>query len=104
MIAGVSEGIDGRVMMRGPWIHIVDDNNAVRSLLRRALAEAGYRVGEASGSSAAPTHASEHSNDLIVLGIDPQADVGSRTIRKIRELYTRDETAVWSAARAICGR
>ncbi len=71
-------------MMRGPRVLIVDHDRAVRTLLRRALAEIGYRVDEASEGGGALPQATEHAHDLVVLGIDSAA-AGLETIRRIRE-------------------
>jgi diguanylate cyclase (GGDEF)-like protein len=67
-----------------PTILVVDDSTAIRRILARALAAAGYRVVEAAdGSAALDTCRAEHP-DLVLLDIDMPVMDGHTTLREMR--------------------
>jgi two-component system KDP operon response regulator KdpE len=88
---------------RGPLILVVDDDKAIRTLLRRELTTAGYRV-EDSDSEEVARNTISSIFDLLILDIDSAAN--EATIRTLRErslvpiLVTsdrRDDDAIVSA-------
>jgi two-component system, OmpR family, KDP operon response regulator KdpE len=93
-------------MARGPQIFIIDDDRAIRTLLRRGLTAAGYRVQDAEPSRAALGNITERQIDLLILNIDSPAYDGLRAIAAARALSpvpilalsARDEEAITVAA------
>jgi two-component system, OmpR family, KDP operon response regulator KdpE len=88
---------------RGPLILVVDEDKAIRTLLRRELTTAGYRV-EDSDSDEATRYTPLSSFDLLILDIDSAANEAA--IRRLRQrslvpiLVTsdrRDDDAIISA-------
>ena len=72
-------------MARGPRILIIDDDPAVRTLLRRGLKAAGYQVQECEPGKATDTCLTERQHDLLILDIDSPAGGGPQAIRIVRE-------------------
>ncbi len=72
-------------MMRSLRVLIIDGDHAVRTLLRRTLTEAGYRVDEAPASRDALGKATEHNLDLVILGIDSVESQGIAGVRIVRD-------------------
>lgn len=72
-------------MMRSPRVLVIDGDHAVRTLLRRTLTEAGYRVDEAPASRGALHKATEHNLDLVILGIDSAESQGIAGVRIVRD-------------------
>lgn len=73
-------------MIRGPQIFIVEDDRAIRALLRRELTAAGYCVRESEPGQAALRSIAECQIDLLILDIDSEAGGGLEAIRLVREL------------------
>jgi two-component system, OmpR family, KDP operon response regulator KdpE len=71
-------------MNRGPRVLVIDADAAVRLLLRRRLAEAGYRVEARETSSAALLGIGEAAFDLVMIAIDPPSPPGESLIALIR--------------------
>jgi two-component system, cell cycle response regulator len=67
-----------------PTILVVDDSNAIRRILGRALAAAGYRVIEAADGSAALDACRAEHPDLVLLDIDMPVMDGHTTLREMR--------------------
>jgi two-component system, OmpR family, KDP operon response regulator KdpE len=55
---------------RGPAVFVIDDDPAIRLLLRNTLTAAGYRVEEAPLSQAVLQHIIDRQFDLVILDID----------------------------------
>ncbi len=72
-------------MRRGPSVLVVDDDPAVRRLLRRELMETGYRVRESEPNAEALRLIGEQQFDLIILDIDSLPG-GIRGLRDARTL------------------
>src|SRR5580704_17769090 len=73
-------------MARGPKVLVIDDEPAIRRLLRRGLAAAGYQVHDIGPGRDALGRAAEHQFDVLILDIDPPAGGGPEVIRIVREL------------------
>jgi two-component system KDP operon response regulator KdpE len=84
-------------MPQGPTILVVDDDPAIRRLLRRDLTTAGYRVLGTGFSRDALEPGADHQFDLVVLGIDPPAGDGTEVIRTIRDISAVPILALTSA-------
>ena len=67
-----------------PTILVVDDSTAIRRILGRALAAAGYRVVEAADGSAALDACRAEHPDLVLLDIDMPVMDGHTTLREMR--------------------
>ena len=61
-------------MARGPRVFVIDDDPAIRRLLRQLLRTAGYRVAEAAPSQDAFLRLAERKFDLLLLDIDEPAE------------------------------
>ena len=72
-------------MPRGPSILVLDEDPAIRLLLRRALNVAGYRVQDADPAGGAPGSIAKDEFDLLILDIDAAASGGIEAIRNVRE-------------------
>jgi two-component system, OmpR family, KDP operon response regulator KdpE len=70
---------------RGPRALVIDDDPAVRLLLRRELTAAGYRVWAREPSPAALASIAESRMDLLILDIDAAAIGGADAIRSARK-------------------
>jgi two-component system, OmpR family, KDP operon response regulator KdpE len=73
-------------MARGPRVLIVDDDPAIRTLLRRAMKAEGYLAEEVEPGPDLLQSIAERSFDLLILDIDAPAAGGLETIRKVRTL------------------
>lgn len=74
-------------MKQGPRILIIDDDAAIRRLLRRWLAGAGYRVQDIASDRGAHRFVAERQFDLLILDIDPPTSRGPEAIRILRALF-----------------
>jgi two-component system, OmpR family, KDP operon response regulator KdpE len=72
-------------MARGPRVLIVDDDPAIRTLLRRGMRAAGYRVEDAAPSQDLLSGIAERQLDLLILDIDSPVSGGADAIRRVRE-------------------
>ncbi len=70
-----------------PRILLVDDDDAVRSTLRRALTRLGYEVREASNGKEAMKLCAQETPDLVMTDIIMPEQEGLETIRAIRRLH-----------------
>lgn len=70
-------------MARGPRVFVIDDDPAIRRLLRQLLRTAGYRVAEAAPSQDAFLLLAERKFDLLLLDIDEPAGIRSDPIGNI---------------------
>jgi len=73
-----------RRKLRGPLVLVVDDDEAIRTLLRRELTAAGYRV-EDSDSDEAARKLISPDFDLLILDIEPAANKAA--MRALRERF-----------------
>jgi two-component system KDP operon response regulator KdpE len=73
-------------MARGPDILVIDEDPAVRRLLRRELTVAGYRVRDSEPGQAALATLAEYQFDLIILDIDSAAGGGPEILRTVRKV------------------
>jgi two-component system, OmpR family, KDP operon response regulator KdpE len=89
-------------MARGPQILIIDSDGATRTLLRRVLTAAGYRVENNESGLGALRRIAEFEFDLLILDVNSSADGSSDAVRMVRELSampilvlsTNEDTAV----------
>ena len=72
-------------MLKGPSILVVDEDPAIRLLLRRGLNAAGYRVQDAAPAQAESGFLARREFDLLILDIDAAACGGTETIRNLRQ-------------------
>ena len=72
-------------MSKGPSILVVDEDPAIRLLLRRGLNAAGYRVRDAAPAQTEPGFLAKPEFDLLILDIDAAACGGTETIRNLRQ-------------------
>ena len=72
-------------MSKGPSILVVDEDPAIRLLLRRGLIAAGYRVRDAAPAQVGPGFLAKAEFDLVILDIDAAACGGTETIRNLRQ-------------------
>jgi diguanylate cyclase (GGDEF)-like protein len=63
---------------------IVDDSKAIRRILRRALEEAGYLVGEAGNGEECLAACRERRPDLVLLDVDMPVMDGLTTMRELK--------------------
>jgi two-component system, OmpR family, KDP operon response regulator KdpE len=73
-------------MARGPRIFIIDGDGATRTLLRRVLTAAGYRVQDGEPGQGAIGRIAESEFDLLILDVNSSADRGSEALPMVREL------------------
>ena len=73
-------------MARGPAVLIVDEDPAIRRLLRRELSSAGYRVEDMEPGKDVLTSIAGRKFDVTILDIDPSASGGPEIISAVREL------------------
>ena len=73
-------------MARGPAVLVIDDDPAIRRLLRRELNSAGYRVEEMEPGKDALASIAGHKFDVAILDIDSPACGGAEIISATREL------------------
>ena len=69
----------------GPSVLVIDEDPALRRLLRRELVAAGYRVNDIEPGQSALGCIAEGQFDLLILDIDSSRGSGSRAIRAVRE-------------------
>jgi two-component system, OmpR family, KDP operon response regulator KdpE len=89
-------------MARGPRILIIDGDGATRTLLRRVLTAAGYRVQDGEPGEGAIRRIAESEFDLLILDVNSSAEGGSEALPTVRELSampilvlsTNEDTAV----------
>ena len=80
------------MMQNSPTVLAVDDEAAIRDVLRKSLADAGYKVIAAgSGEEALDAMAQSHP-DLLLLDIKMPGLSGVQVLEKVRSLYP--DTAV----------
>jgi two-component system KDP operon response regulator KdpE len=93
-------------MARDPRVLVVDNDPAIRRLLRQVLTTAGYRVEDVSPGQGAVGRVAERQFDLLVLDIDEPTGIGPNPIGLLRELSpapilalsVRNEEAVAASA------
>lgn len=73
-------------MARGPFVLVIDDDPGIRTLLRRGLSTAGYRVRDVEPGRGALACISARHFDLVVLNVDFPVGGGPEPIRAVREL------------------
>jgi CheY-like chemotaxis protein len=61
---------------RGPSVLVIDDDPAIRRLLRQILTTAGYRVRDGAPGQNAVGRFAERQFDLLILDIDETARIG----------------------------
>jgi len=69
-------------------IIVIDDNDAVRSTMRRALEPTGHQVFEASDGEAGMKLLAETGADLVITNIFMPGQDGIVTLRRIRKEFT----------------
>jgi two-component system, OmpR family, KDP operon response regulator KdpE len=74
------------LVARGPRILVIDDDPAIRRLLRGALTTAGYRVEEVAPAQGAVVRIAKRPFDLLLLDIDEPAGIGPNPIAVLRDL------------------
>lgn len=72
-------------MSKGPSILVIDEDPAIRVMLRRGLNAAGYRVRDATPAQTEPGFLAKPEFDLLILDIDAAAYGGTETIRNLRQ-------------------
>jgi two-component system, OmpR family, KDP operon response regulator KdpE len=70
---------------RGPSVLVIDDDPAIRRMLRQVLGRAGYRVQDATPNRAALARVAERQFDLLILDID-EPRIGPDPILTLRDL------------------
>jgi two-component system, OmpR family, KDP operon response regulator KdpE len=73
-------------MARGPRILVIDDDRAMRTLLRREFTAAGYRVQDATLDPASFASLVKRPIDLLILDIDSPSCGGLDAIDAVRDL------------------
>jgi two-component system, OmpR family, KDP operon response regulator KdpE len=73
-------------MARGPSVLVIDDDPAIRRMLRQVLTTAGYRVQDVTPGQGVVLQVAEHQFDLLILDIDDPADIGPDPIGIMRNL------------------
>jgi two-component system, OmpR family, KDP operon response regulator KdpE len=73
-------------MARGPSVLVIDDDPAIRRMLRQVLTTAGYRVQEVTPGQGAVLRVAERQFDLLILDIDEPSGIGPDPIRIMRDL------------------
>src|SRR4051794_17043424 len=72
-------------MPKGPSILIVDEDPAIRLMLRRSLNAAGYRARDATPAQTETGLLARREFDLLILDIDAAGSGGTETIRNLRQ-------------------
>jgi two-component system, OmpR family, KDP operon response regulator KdpE len=72
-------------MAMQPLILIIEDDTAIRRLLRVSLADAGYRLNEAADGAEGVRLAAEYPPDAVILDLGLPSMDGQEVIRRIRE-------------------
>ena len=75
-------------MVQRHRVVVVDDDPAIRTLLRRALREAGFGVQEATRDPISEGYVPERDFDILLIGVDSPAGDGLNIIRTTRSLST----------------
>jgi two-component system, OmpR family, KDP operon response regulator KdpE len=71
---------------RGPSVLVIDDDPAIRRMLRQVLTAAGYRVQDVAPGQGAVGRIAEREFDLLILDIDQPAGNGPELIQIMRNL------------------
>jgi two-component system KDP operon response regulator KdpE len=74
------------LVARGPRVLVIDDDPAIRRLLRQVLTRAGYRVEDLAPAQGAVVRVAERPFDLLILDIDEPAGIGPDPIGVLRDL------------------
>jgi two-component system KDP operon response regulator KdpE len=72
-------------MSKAPSILVVDEDPAIRLLLRRGLNAAGYRVRDTAPAQTEPGFLAKPEFDLLILDIDAAVCGGTEAIRNVRQ-------------------
>ena len=72
-------------MVRGPHVFVIGSEQAIRTLIRRVLSAAGYRVEDSEPGPVALCTIAERKFDLLILDINPPAGSGPEAILVARE-------------------
>ena len=83
-----------------PRILLLDDDPALRNLLRRLLRKEGYEVREASDIYAAVAELRGTKMDLVVVNLNA-AEQGESAVRALRSAYAELTIVVWSEAAGL---
>lgn len=75
-------------MARGPRVLIIDGDRATRTLLRRVLTAAGYRVQDSETGQGGLRRLAQREFDLLILDINSSAGSGAEAVPMVRELST----------------
>lgn len=78
----------GIAMVGGPRIFVIASDRAIRTLMRRVLTAAGYRVEDGVPGPAALRAIAKRKFDLLVLDINPSLGVGPQAVPGSRERST----------------
>lgn len=73
-------------MVQSPRVVVIDDDPAIRTLVRRVLRDAGYHVQEAARDSIGEGCVPERDFDILIVDIDSPAGDGLNVIRTTRAL------------------
>jgi two-component system KDP operon response regulator KdpE len=65
---------------------VIDDDRAIRTLLRRELTAAGYRVQDAASGAAALDRIATRPFDLLIIGMDSEGRGGPGAVETVRDL------------------
>ena len=71
---------------RGPRVLVIDDDPAIRRLLRQSLTVTGYRVEDATPGNISEERIRQRPIDLIIVDIDEPSGIGPDPIRVLRDL------------------
>jgi two-component system, cell cycle response regulator len=91
----------GQDRVATPTILVVDDSAAMRRILARTLATAGYGIAEAPNGEVALAHCRAHAPDLVLLDIDMPVMDGPTALKVMRsDPVLRDIPVLFLTARA----